>query len=207
MEPEHVGWRGEALVLGKLSGRAGLRSRLEVLGYDLNDEELLEVFSSFKILADQKKEITDLDLESLMAEHNRTTHQGNLFEIQSVEVQCGNVVQPKAIVKLKIPGGDDKQIESVGTGPVDAVCKAIDKIVDIPVNLTEYSVNAVTKGIDSLGEVTIRISDDLGQIFSGRGSDSDIVVSSAKAYVNAINRMIMIREEGSDSSGDKVNRL
>ena len=73
-------------------------------------------------------------------------------------------------------------------------------------NLTEYSVNAVTKGIDSLGEVTIRISDDLGQIFSGRGSDSDIVVSSAKAYVNAINRMIMIREEGSDSSGDKVNR-
>ncbi len=197
MEPEDVGWRGEALVLGKLSGRAGLRSRLQDLGYDLNDEELLEVFSAFKILADQKKEITDLDLESLMAEHHRSSFEGN-FEIDSVEVQCGNMVQPKATVSLKIPEGGVKKVESFGTGPVDAVCKAIDKIIEIPVNLTEFSVNAVTQGIDSLGEVTIRISDDLGQIFSGRGSDADIVVSSAKAYVNAINRMIMIREESSN---------
>ena len=203
MEPDDVGWRGEALVLGKLSGRAGLRSRLQDLGYELNDEELLEIFSAFKILADQKKEITDLDLESLMAEHNRTAYQGNLFEIQSVEVKCGNTVQPKATVEIKIPEGINKKAESFGTGPVDAVCKAIDKIVKIPVNLTEFSVNAVTQGIDSLGEVTIRISDDMGQIFSGRGSDSDIVVSSAKAYINAINRMIMIREEGTDSPTGK----
>ena len=203
MEPDDVGWRGEALVLGKLSGRAGLRSRLQDLGYELNDEELLEIFSAFKILADQKKEITDLDLESLMAEHNRTTYQGNLFEIQSVEVKCGNTVQPKATVEIKVPEGINRKVDSIGTGPVDAVCKAIDKIVEIPVNLTEFSVNAVTQGIDSLGEVTIRISDDMGQIFSGRGSDSDIVVSSAKAYLNAINRMIMIREEGTDSPTKK----
>jgi len=203
MEPDDVGWRGEALVLGKLSGRAGLRSRLQDLGYELNDEELLEIFSAFKILADQKKEITDLDLESLMAEHNRTVYQGNLFEIQSVEVKCGNTVQPKATVEIKVPEGINRKVDSIGTGPVDAVCKAIDKIVEIPVNLTEFSVNAVTQGIDSLGEVTIRISDDMGQIFSGRGSDSDIVVSSAKAYLNAINRMIMIREEGTDSPTKK----
>ena len=168
---------------------------------DLTEPE--EIFSAFKILADQKKEITDLDLESLMAEHNRTTYQGNLFEIQSVEVKCGNIVQPKATVEIKVPEGINRKVDSIGTGPVDAVCKAIDKIVEIPVNLTEFSVNAVTQGIDSLGEVTIRISDDMGQIFSGRGSDSDIVVSSAKAYLNAINRMIMIREEGTDSPTKK----
>ena len=202
MTPEDVGWRGEAIVLGKLSGRAGLRSRLKDIGYDLNDEELLEIFSAFKILADQKKEITDLDLESLMAEHNRSTSQGN-FEIHSVEVQCGNMVKPQATVSLKIPEGGYKKVQSIGTGPVDAVCKAIDKIIEIPVNLTEFSVNSVTQGIDSLGEVTIRISDNLGQIFSGRGSDADIVVSSAKAYVNAINRMITIREESSNSTIEK----
>ena len=113
------------------------------------------------------------------------------------------MVKPQATVSLKIPEGGYKKVQSIGTGPVDAVCKAIDKIIEIPVNLTEFSVNSVTQGIDSLGEVTIRISDNLGQIFSGRGSDADIVVSSAKAYVNAINRMITIREESSNSTIEK----
>ena len=140
----------------------------------------------------------------------------NTSQLQPTVVSCyGGLVLNRDIFTMR-PGealqltnfepdieGGYKKVQSIGTGPVDAVCKAIDKIIEIPVNLTEFSVNSVTQGIDSLGEVTIRISDNLGQIFSGRGSDADIVVSSAKAYVNAINRMITIREESSNSTIEK----
>ncbi len=191
MEPSNVGWRGEALVLGKLSGRAGLRSRLHDLGYELSDEELAKVFITFKDLADTKREVTDMDLEALMSEQHRMIDTDHAYKIETVHVVCGNDTSPAASVTVECPNGETRTIEAEGTGPVDAVCKAIDKVVDLDIELTEFSVSAVTEGIDSLGEVTIRVEKD-GSIYSGRSSDSDIVVASAKAYVNAINRLISI---------------
>ncbi|MQF64049.1 2-isopropylmalate synthase [SAR202 cluster bacterium AD-802-L14_MRT_200m] len=191
MEPDTVGWRGQALVLGKLSGRAGLRSRLHELGYDLSDEELASVFVSFKDLADTKREVTDMDLEALMSEQHRMVDTDRTYKVLAVHVVCGNDTVPQAKVTLDCPDGQSRTVESKGTGPVDAVCKAIDQVVDLNIDLTEFAVSAVTEGIDSLGEVTIRVAKD-GSVYSGRGSDSDIVVASAKAYVNAINRLITI---------------
>ena len=191
MEPDKVGWRGQALVLGKLSGRAGLRSRLHELGYDLSDEELASVFVLFKDLADTKREVTDMDLEALMSEQYRMVDTDRTYKVVAVHVVCGNDTVPQAKVTLGCPDGQSRTVESKGTGPVDAVCKAIDQVVDLNIDLTEFAVSAVTEGIDSLGEVTIRVAKD-GSVYSGRGSDSDIVVASAKAYVNAINRLITI---------------
>ena len=191
MEPDTVGWRGQALVLGKLSGRAGLRSRLHELGYDLSDEELASVFVSFKDLADTKREVTDMDLEALMSEQHRMVDTDRTYKVIAVHVVCGNDTVPQAKVTLDCPDGQSRTVESKGTGTVDAVCKAIDQVVDLNIDLTEFAVSAVTEGIDSLGEVTIRVAKD-GSVYSGRGSDSDIVVASAKAYVNAINRLITI---------------
>jgi 2-isopropylmalate synthase len=191
MEPDTVGWRGQAVVLGKLSGRAGLRSRLHELGYDLSDEELASVFVLFKDLADTKREVTDMDLEALMSEQYRMVDTDRTYKVNAVHVVCGNDTVPQAKVTLGCPDGQSRTVESKGTGPVDAVCKAIDQVVDLNIDLTEFAVSAVTEGIDSLGEVTIRVAKD-GSVYSGRGSDSDIVVASAKAYVNAINRLITI---------------
>jgi 2-isopropylmalate synthase len=191
MEPEKVGWRGQALVLGKLSGRAGLRARLSELGYTLTDDELADVFVTFKDLADQKREVTDMDLEALMSEQHRMVDTDRTYKVGTVHVVCGNDTSPEARVTLVCPDGESRTVEAQGTGPVDAVCKAIDDVVGLDIELTEFAVTAVTEGIDSLGEVTIRVAKD-GSVYSGRGSDSDIVVASAKAYVNAINRLLAI---------------
>ncbi len=191
MEPESVGWRGEALVLGKLSGRAGLRSRLRDLGYSVSEEGVDDVFASFKSLADRKREVTDADLESLMAEHFRFADTERAYKVDKVHVVCGDDVTPEATVSLEHPDGEKKTHTARGTGPVDAVCKAIDALIEGEVKLTEFAVNSVTEGIDALGEVTIRIEKD-GWTYSGRGSSTDIVVASAKAYVNAINRALAI---------------
>ena len=191
MEPESVGWRGQALVLGKLSGRAGLRARLRELGYDLTDEELTDVFVTFKDLADTKREITDMDLEALMSEQHRMVDTDRMYKVGTIHVVCGNDTSPEARVTLECPDGESRTVEARGTGPVDAVCKAIDEVVGLDIELTEFAVTAVTEGIDSLGEVTIRVAKN-GSVYSGRGSDSDIVVASAKAYVNAINRLLAI---------------
>ena len=193
MRPEDVGWRGETLVLGKLSGRAGLRARLNDLGYQLNDDELSDVFVAFKDLADNKREVTDADLEALMREQHRYADTNRRYKLGKVHVVCGNNEMPTADVSMTTPDNDGRAASAEGTGPVDAVCKAIDSIIDMDVELTEFSVSSVTEGIDALGEVTIRI-DHEGSTYSGRGSDTDIVVASAKAYVNAINRALMIGE-------------
>tara|TARA_B100000809_G_scaffold174164_1_gene171416 strand:+ start:96 stop:1664 length:1569 start_codon:yes stop_codon:yes gene_type:complete len=191
MEPDTVGWRGQALVLGKLSGRAGLRARLHELNYTLTDDELADIFVTFKDLAETKREITDMDLEALMSEQHRLVDTDRAYKVGTVHVVCGNDTSPEATVTLDCPDGESRTVEAHGTGPVDAVCKAIDDVVGLDIELTEFAVTAVTEGIDSLGEVTIRVAKD-GSVYSGRGSDSDIVVASAKAYVNAINRLLAI---------------
>lgn len=196
MEPETVGWRGESLVLTKLSGRAGLRARLAELGYKLSEQELITVFTAFKDLADNKAEVDDRDLHALMSEQHRFVDTQRTYQVEKVHVVCGNDVEPEASITLLCPDGEKRSETQPGTGPVDAVCKAIDSIIDMEVELTEFSVNAVTEGIDALGDVTIRIEKD-SNVYSGRGADTDIVVASAKAYVNAINRLMMIGAQDS----------
>ena len=191
MDPQLVGWPSNELVLGKLSGRAGLRSRLEDLGYHLNKQELDGVFEQFKDLADRKREVTDMDLESLMAGQRRMDTELQSYILEHVQVSSGNHDVPTATVSLTMQDGTKITDAATGTGPVDAVYQAINRIVKVPNKLTEYRVNAITEGIDAQGSVTIRIEQD-GETYVGRGSDTDIIVASAKAYMHALNRMLDI---------------
>ena len=189
MDPQAVGWPSNEMVLGKLSGRAGLRSRLEELGYNLKAEELNETFEQFKLLADKKREVSDADLVSLMSSQRRVVDVPAIFTLEHVQVASGNHEVPTATVKLVSSDGTSTTDAATGTGPVDAVYKAINRIVQVDNKLTEYRVDAVTEGIDALGDVTIRIEKD-DQTYIGRGSDTDIIVASAKAYMNALNRLL-----------------
>ena len=189
MEAQSVGWPSNSIVLGKLSGRSGLRSRLEELGFALSQEELDEVFTDFKNLADRKREVTDADLDALMSTRRRMEYEPSIYELERVQVSCGNHEVPTATVSLKDPDGSVITDAATGTGPVDSVYKAINRIVGVPNTLTEFTVNAVTEGIDALGRVTIRIEKN-GVIYVGRGSDVDIIVASAKAYMSALNRLL-----------------
>jgi len=187
MDPRDIGLTGTTLTLGKLSGRHAFKARLEELGYTLSDEEFARAFTAFKELADKKKEIGDRDIEALIAEEMRTFSE--TYHLEHVQVSCGDHLVPTASVRLIGPGGQLLADASLGTGPVDAVYKAINRLVGVPNNLTEFSVKSVTAGIDAMGEVTIRIESG-GRTYSGRGADTDIIVASAKAYMNALNRLL-----------------
>ena len=191
IDPKSVGWPSNSLVLGKLSGRAGLRARLEELGYNLDQEELNEVFEAFKNLADRKREVTDQDLESLMSTRRRTVDVPTIYELAHVQVSTGDHEVPTATVKITSPDGDEIIDAATGTGPVDAVYRAINRVIGVDNRLTEFRVDAVTEGIDALGDVTIRIERN-SDVFVGRGSDTDIIVASAKAYMNALNRALSV---------------
>ena len=189
MDPRSVGWPSNELVLGKLSGRAGLRSRLEELGYSLEQAELDEAFEAFKGLADKKREVSDADLVTLMSTRRRTADVPVVYSLEHVQVSSGSHEIPTATVRVIGPDGDGVTEAATGTGPVDAVYKAINRIVQVPNTLTEFRVDAVTEGIDAMGDVTIRIESE-GNVYIGRGSDTDIIVASANAYMNALNRLI-----------------
>jgi 2-isopropylmalate synthase len=192
MDPRSVGIPSSSLVLGKTSGRHAFKERLSELGYTLKDEDLNKAFAAFKELADKKKDITDRDIESLVAEEQRTIAEE--YHLERVQVTCGDQGLPMAGVRLFCPARNE-YIEgaSLGTGPVDAVYKAINLCVEEPNTLTEFTVKSVTEGIDAIGEVLIRIESD-GVTYTGRGADTDIIVSSAKAYVNALNRLFTARK-------------
>jgi 2-isopropylmalate synthase len=189
MDPVTIGWPGNALVLGKLSGRAGLRSRLEALGYLLTREDLDRVFGSFKILADSKQEVTDRDLESLMAEEKRVSMEPITYALDHVQFSGGDHDIATATVRVIGPGEQVYSDAATGNGPVDAVCKAIERATGVTAKLDDFNVHSVTEGLDSIGEVVIRIEQD-GHIFTGRGASTDIIVASAKAYLSAVNRLI-----------------
>ena len=199
MEPQSVGWPSSSLVLGKLSGRAGLRARLEELGYKLTQDELNEAFEAFKYLADRKREVTNADLEALMSTQRRKVDVPATYQLEHIQVSCGNHEIPTATIRLTGPGGSSATDAATGTGPIDAVYKAINRIVQVPNRLTEFRVDAVTEGIDAMGDVTIRIEKD-DNLYIGRGSDTDIIVASAKAYMNALNRLLSIEGIGTKSS-------
>ena len=187
INPLDVGVPHSELVLGKLSGRHGLRARLEELGYALTDEELNKVHESFKELADKKREVTDRDLIALMGSERTSVEE--TYSLQHVQVTCGNNEIATATVQLIDQDGETRTDAATGTGPVDAVYRAINRIVGVPNELTEFSVNSVTEGIDAVGEVSIRIEQD-GRPYIGRGADTDIIVASAQAYMNALNRLL-----------------
>ncbi|MFH1381449.1 MAG: 2-isopropylmalate synthase [Chloroflexota bacterium] len=187
MDPKTVGIPGSSIILGKLSGRHGFNERLTELGYTLSGDEFNRAFTAFKELADKKKEVTDKDIESIIAEEQRTSSE--LYHIDRVQVTCGDKGVPTAAVRLIGPKGELLADAALGTGPVDAVYRAINRLVAVPNNLTEFTVKSVTEGIDAIGEVLIRIESD-GITYTGRGADTDIIVASAKAYMNALNRLL-----------------
>ena len=190
MDPKSVGWGGSTLVLGKLSGRAGLRARLEALGYILSNEELASVFEAFKVLADKKREVTDRDLETLMAEEIRVTRMEPItYTLDHVQFSGGDQDIATATVRVLGPDGKVHSDTATGNGPVDAVCKAIAQVTAIPNKLVDFTVQSVTEGLDSQGEVTIRVEKE-GRVYMGRGASTDIVVASAKAYLSALNRLL-----------------
>ena len=191
IDPRTVGIPASSLVLGKLSGRHAFKERLAELGYGLGEEDFNRVFFAFKELADKKKEITDRDIESLVAQELRTVFE--VYHLDRVQVSCGDRGIPTASVVLIAPDGQALADAALGAGPVDAVCKAINKIVGVPNALTEFSVKSVTEGIDAIGEVLIRIESD-GITYTGRGADTDIIVASAKAYMNALNRLLAAKK-------------
>ena len=188
MHPADVGVSDSSIVLGKTSGRHAVRDRLENMGYSLEEDEFMEVFRAFKDIADRKKQVTDRDLEAIAQQRQRQAfHQA--FVLQHVQVSAGTGSMPTATVRLLSDDGTEFSDAAIGDGPVHAIYQAINRIVGVPNRLIEFSVNAVTSGIDAIGEVTIRIEAD-AKVFNGHGADTDILVASAQAYINALNRML-----------------
>jgi 2-isopropylmalate synthase len=186
MDAQLIGLTDNQIVLGKLSGRNAFRTRLQELGFELNDNDLNKAFVRFKELADKKREITDRDLEAIVNDEIKQTPE--MFKLEHIQVSCGSNSRPTATVTIRMPNGDELTDAAIGTGPVDAIYKAINRVVNVPNELTEFSVQSVTAGIDAMGEVTIRLRHE-GRTYSGYGANTDIIVASATAYINALNRL------------------
>ena len=211
MRPETVGAGKTLLVLGKHSGRHAFANRLAELGYPVSDDGLDKAFARFKKLADKKKHITDADLVALVSDE--LYQPTEYWKLEQIQVGCGSGM-PTATVRLTGPDHRTQTVAEVGTGPVDAVYKAIQLLVRVPCTLLEYTVQSVTEGIDALGEVSVRVSplDDeappdkinpqyehsRARVFHGHGADTDVIVASAKAYLAAINRIIALRDGARD---------
>ncbi len=187
MDAESIGISKNQIVLGKHSGRNAFRTRLKELGFDLSEQDLNKAFLRFKDLADKKKEISDRDLEAIVKDETQTQVVDG-FRLERVQVSCGDHACPTATVTLRTPAGEELTDAAIGTGPVDAVYRAINRVVDVPNQLIEFSVQSVTAGIDAIGEVTIRLQQG-ERIFSGHAANTDIIVASAQAYTNALNRL------------------
>ncbi|HEY5738885.1 MAG TPA: 2-isopropylmalate synthase, partial [Gammaproteobacteria bacterium] len=188
MRAQDVGWSTNKLVLGKHSGRNAFKTRMSELNIHFDsEEELNEVFAAFKALADKKHDIYDEDLLALVNEVAFET-ENETVKLVSLRVCCETGETPVASITLNIDG-EEQRSEASGDGPVDACFKAIEKLTATGVNLQLYSVNAITGGTDSQGEVTVRVEKQ-GRVINGQGADTDIVIASAKSYINAINKVI-----------------
>lgn len=187
MRAEDVGWSQNKLVLGKLSGRNAFRQRLKEIGIELGSEEAVNAaFARFKDLADRKSEIFDEDLQMLVSEE-AGNHEGEHYKLVSMKTHSETGETPTATVVMG-EGTHERHAESLGSGPVDAVFRAIESIAGSGAELQLFSVNAITGGTDAQGEVTVRLKKE-GRIVNGAGADTDIVVASAKAYINALNKL------------------
>jgi 2-isopropylmalate synthase len=188
MSAETVGWSTNRLTLGKLSGRNAFKSRLHEIGIELPSEEAFNAaFRRFKDLADKKREIFDEDLQALITEENLEHVENEHYRLVSLTAHSETGEQPFAKIVIS-EAGKERPAQAHGSGPVDASFKAIESIVKSEAELLLYSVNNITSGTDSQGEVTVRLSKS-GRIVNGLGADTDIVVASAKAYINALNKL------------------
>ncbi|KAL7177005.1 hypothetical protein ACSBR2_030356 [Camellia fascicularis] len=208
ISPEDIGLQRSnesGIVLGKLSGRHALKTRLSELGYDIDGKELDGLFWRFKAVAEKKKNITDDDLKALVSD---VVFQPQVvWKLGDVQVTCGTLGLPMATVKLIDAEGEEHIACANGTGPVDSAYKAVGQIVKVPVTLLEYSMNAVTEGIDAIATTRVLIRGDnnhtstnaseetVHHTFSGTGAGMDIVVSSVRAYINALNKMLGFRNQ------------
>ena len=192
MRPEDVGLTETNLVMGKHSGRAALRSKLKNLGIELADNQLNDVFVRFKELADRKKEVFDDDLIALVRADN-ADEQSDHLSLKSLRVVCGTRGPQKAALELTIDG-ETHAVTATGDGPVDATFNAVKQLYPHTARLQLYQVSAVTEGTDAQATVSVRMEED-GKIATGQSADTDTVVASAKAYINALNRLIVRREK------------
>ncbi len=202
INPRDVGVPDSEIVLSARSGRAGLRHRLAELGYTLDAEQFEKVYHRFLKVADKKKTVDTRDLEAIVADEVQTFFE-ETYHLEQIQVFCGDHSIPTATVRIR---GPEEQVfcdADHGTGPVDAIYRAINRVIGEPNELIEFSIQAVTEGINAVGRVTIRIEADdpvsengvERRVFSGHGADTDIVVASAKAYMFALNRLIAARRE------------
>ncbi|WP_375255847.1 2-isopropylmalate synthase [Yoonia sp.] len=190
MKPEDVGLSGTSLPLGKHSGRAALRAKLTELGFDLADNQLNDVFVRFKDLADRKKEVFDDDLMALVTQNDA---EDDRLKLKSLRVVCGTQGPQTADMVLEVDGADIATT-ATGDGPVDATFNAVKAIFTHRARLQLYQVSAVTEGTDAQATVTVRMEEE-GRIATGQSADTDTVVASAKAYINALNRLLVRREQ------------
>jgi 2-isopropylmalate synthase len=198
MRPEDIGLSGTSLPLGKHSGRAALRDKLEHLGFDLGDNQLKDVFVRFKELADRKKEVLDDDLIALMRVGGDDA--SDALKLVSMKVICGTGGKAESTVEMEIDG-KDISATAYGDGPVDATFKAIRELHPNKARLQLYQVHAVTEGMDAQATVSVRVEED-GNVVTGQSADTDTVVASARAYINALNRLLVRRAkmgEGADT--------
>jgi 2-isopropylmalate synthase len=190
MRPTDVGLTETSLVMGKHSGRAALRSKLLELGYELADNQLADVFVRFKELADRKKEVFEDDLVALMRQNDAVEDR---IKLKSLRVVCGTDGPQTADIVLTIDGVE-KSASTTGDGPVDSAFNAVKALFDHKARLQLYQVHAVTEGTDAQATVSVRLEED-GRIATGQSADTDTVVASTKAYINALNRLIVRREK------------
>ncbi len=191
MTPEHIGRTTTDMVLGKHSGRHALKECLEGLGYRLSEANLDTVFAAFKKLADRKKEVVREDLEAVVLEE--IFRLPDKYRLIYLSTMSGNMAIPTAVVKMEIDG-EERQLAGFGEGPIDCIFNAISHLVEKQPELLRYSVNAITGGSDALGEVMVKLGQ--GEKTSvGRASDPDVLIASAKAYINALNRLAKKEEE------------
>ena len=202
MRPESIGLVESQMVMGKLSGRHAFRQRLEELGYKLSEDEVNHAFERFKKLADQKKEIFEEDLEVIVSEE--LAKMADRITLKSFHVASGTDRVPTATVELEIDGTAVTQA-GTGDGPVDAVYRTIAAITQTKSKLLMYVVKAITGGTDAQGEVSVRVQED-GRTVSGHGADTDIIMASARAYLNALNKLAYLAAKQAQGE-QKVNLI
>lgn len=200
MTPQSFGIRHSTLVLGKHSGRHGLKQRYEELGFELSPEELDRAYRDFCAIADQKKEVFDQELIALLGGESDTTV--DAYQLQGLHVSTGTAVRPTATVELR-HGSELLTDSATGDGPVDAACKAIERITGVTGTLTEYSLTSVGLGHDAVGEVFVRVSCD-GVQFNGRAVSTDVIAGSVRAYLEALNRALASRRRKADRKKEGV---
>ncbi|HEX6972575.1 MAG TPA: alpha-isopropylmalate synthase regulatory domain-containing protein, partial [Limnochordia bacterium] len=206
MTPQSIGLPQSRIVLGKLSGRHGFRTRLEEMGYVLTDEELTKAYERFIALCDRKKQVSDRDIRAIVEEGFTAVPEA--FRLEYLHVSSGTNTVATATVRVA-KGGVVHEEAAVGDGPVDAAYKAIDRVIGISTVLESYQLQAVTGGKDALGEVVVRIRDG-ENVYVGRGTSTDVIEASARAYLQALNKVAYDRQVTPQSASDgrqlRVNR-